>query len=944
MRLTAFDSGRLALARDMFGGLANVEVCEFGQGVSAVLAVRRGSSPMLPPKGLIVSALAEACRDIEEDNPFHAARNFPGFHRILARSWEMVRSYQVELPVNHPQIQAKTAALASIYSRAEQILIQLGRRFNADAMAECPETEPEDPGFTRMIVLTGSEYRPAELEWLTWLASTGIGVDLVAERHAGREPSGALFPTEGELFAQSNRLEARFGPARTLDRANPLARCVFSETEDRALFDCEILETPDMLSECEWVLREAHRRCDVNYSSVAIFCRSLESYGPLLQSAADRLGVPLSMGRRFPLLATSMGRTIIEVLRVCASPDVRDLTRLARTSYFAIECPALRSEFESACRLAYREGPSLAWKEIETWARQGDSENPRPIWLIELLEWRAEALRERVPLEEWRERLKLLSLFPGLERLAEDVTEAEPTLVGRMTIRDQQAVTAMLRSLAYDASVDRISRRRQLSLQEFVRLAHQLWEHEEVTLEPLPGGIQVVHSAASIGEVETLFVMGMLEGEFPRRRTEDALFTDAELALLSPAEPIPNSHDIATAERDEFYRACCAPSHSLVLTYPRVDEDRDNVPAFYLEEIKRVTGITEPRRFFRTQLTPEEPQLDADVRLKRALAGPLAWPPTPSLVSEAAQELVRGFDQPLTPREIADAYECPFRYYAGYRLKLSPSQPRLLWGKLNSIPIRAGLAEIEDVAEAKRRLRASVDEQLGLLLAESLPHDYRLMQAGANRLLDDWVDREFQARQLWPRDQVTTEGINFSEPPLRGRLKLRDGRVVELRGSVPAVSKRGDMDVVHLYRGRDPISDNGAEGEAKFHPHDQLEMALFLLMRSDRDRPAGVEIDHGRGRRLITVGASQFPRQDVKSEMRSTSFEGHERSELLVGMVDRIQIAVDRIQSGDITPTPEEARCHFCDFGELCRRSHRFSEVDDDPFRFEEEEDGIHAD
>lgn len=910
VRLTAFSSSALALCRQLYEDRPNVEICEFGQVVGAVIAERQGVAPLLPARGLIVAALQQACLDLDEESIFGQVKQYPGFHQVLARSWETLRSYRIELP--HPDLPEKTGALTAVYSRAEQLLQMLGRRFNADAMAACPELEPEAPPFSKLIVLAGSEYKPAEFEWLDWLATTGIDVEIVAERHA----AGA------KVFEQADRIEARFGEARLFQSsANALASCVFSDDDVSCLFDCQIIEAPDLLSECEWVLRQAVERPDGQSDSVAIFCRNLESYGPILQAAATRFQVPLSISRRFPLLATSMARTTLEVLDICASPDVRGLMRLTRSPFFPIASLAARKEFEEACRLAYRE-TGHAWTEIANYAAKEEA----PEWLKSVLEWRSTAVEGRATLEVWRERLIEFATTLGFGHDSDEDS------------RDQRAVTAMLRSLAHDASVDRITARRELDVAGFTRICRRLWEREQVSMEPEEGGIQVVSSADQIGPVDVLFVMGMLEGEFPRRRSEDPLFTDDELLRLSPEEPIPNSVAKASAERDEFYRACCAPQRALILSYPRVDEDRDNVPAFYLEEIRRVAGLTEVKRYPRSLLTPEEAKLDADRILAEALDGKAERPKAPELVEPAALAFARGEDSVYSPKELSDALECPFRHFAKYRLALRPSQDRVRWASLSDLPRQANLAEMPDEETARAVLRQRLDEHLGNLMAELLPHDYRLMRAGASRLIDGWISREFRARQLWPRDNVRRDNVGFEHGPLRGKLKLPDGRFVQLRGSVPAVSVRGDLEVVHLYKGGDPIADQSGEGEAKFASHEQLEMSLYLLMRDSRDRPAGVEIDHSGGRRLITVGTATFPRQDVKDEMRSTAFEAFERPDLLGGMVTKVQIAVDRIQSGSITPTPQETRCFYCEFGELCRRSQLFSEADD-PFEVEESDE-----
>ena len=52
-------------------------------------------------------------------------------------------------------------------------------------------------------------------------------------------------------------------------------------------------------------------------------------------------------------------------------------------------------------------------------------------------------------------------------------------------------------------------------------------------------------------------LQGMLEGVFPRRRSEDPILTDlerAEISLYLETRPLPDSHREARRERDQFYR------------------------------------------------------------------------------------------------------------------------------------------------------------------------------------------------------------------------------------------------------------------------------------------------------------------------------------------------------------------------------------------------------
>lgn len=64
----------------------------------------------------------------------------------------------------------------------------------------------------------------------------------------------------------------------------------------------------------------------------------------------------------------------------------------------------------------------------------------------------------------------------------------------------------------------------------------------------------------------------------------------------------------------------------------------------------------------------------------------------------------------------------------------------------------------------------------------------------------------------------------------------------------------------------------------------------------------------------------------------SSRVEPAEQIEVRRNVIQELEQATQRIAQGRINPTPGDP-CRTCEFGELCRRSRDFSDIDD-PFDF----------
>lgn len=907
----------------------------FGSVAGQFLVLARGRMTPLAQQGHVRAAISETCLALTEDSPFFRARRFPGAHSKIdtaldeLRDWGLVADALPDIAEKCSQgLRSKILSLASIEREVSDSLQRIGRERIADriAAALCLETEPTDMG--RLLLFVGSELPPIYEAWICWAVARGAEITAVLD--AANSESG--------LFSRAaNAIERLGAKGFRAGRETPLLASLFVGADLEASPSgegnpvVEISSSADPLAEAEWVIRSvaAELAAGTSADRIAIYCRDAEGYLPLLSASAVRFGVPITTSRRQPLLGNSLTRLTLDVIDFCAGDDVRLLASVLRSSYLCL-APELIEKGILAVREAYRQGDGQ-WQALEGFSRAEETDYP---WLTRLLEWRRAGAAENVSLAHWCERLRDLGAQPWNEEAVnrESVTGT----------RDSYAQTALQRSLAQYATVERARAARRLSLKGFADMARAIWEDAEVSSPTVNGAVRVLSMAAQIGNVDSIYVMGMLEGVFPRRRSEDPILTDADRAELSgllPAlPPLPDSRTKAVAEREEFYRLCAAPARRLAFSYPQTGEDRDNVRAFYLLEVERaMKGEISYRDHKRTELTPAEPAAKADIRLAASLAGPRIKPAANVLQDAEARLLVRdAMRAPMEARHLADALECGFHYLAEHNLGLRPNRRRSRWGYLFGLPKIANLAAVPFREAAEKALGFALENELADLAADASAYDLALLRSGGERLNREWLEREFRSRDLWPRDSVT-EAPRFGEH-LRGQLKADEG-FVQLKGTLPALSERNGYRILHLFKASDPWDETVSREDepwSRLKLKEAFELGLYLRSLYGVSPKTGIEIDCASGSRelfLLPRPAEPVMNHAAKG-FRVTFIDNDLRKAIFKSTNDNILKALRRISGPEVEACPG-SHCSVCEYGELCRRSRDFGEVED-PFASEE--------
>ncbi len=911
--LTAFDDAALTSLAELRPD-DDCEVVGFPALVAKSLAGAGEAHHRLAAAGHQQAAVAHALAELPRDSVLGSGASHPGLHRALLRTLHELHAFGLDaddldaLAAGLPDpLATKLAEMAEVDRALRQTLDTLGRDTHGRQLRACLDALPDRDGEDcRALVLVGGDRCPARLRWLRWAAEAGWNLTVVVERHA----------TDGTLFQGAKEAEEILGvAAQDVGAGHRLLNNLFARGEhDGPALALDIRSAPDPLAECEWALRGC---LEAGPERSGLYVRDLATYAPLLQAAARRLGVPVRASQRVPLLTNAFARLTLTVLEFAAGSDVRALRPVLSSSYLGLDGRDRRI-VESGLREAHRMR-FLQWDTLRTWATGGSFP-----WLERILEWREGARSAGEDLGGWLDRLRaLVHELPWHGAYGGEAYDSG---------RDTRAFSAMQTALANEASVERAVGAAGLDLAGFARRCRTLWEAADVSLPTAEFGVPVATHASALTGVHTLFVLGMLEGSFPRRAAQDPILGDEERRLISAArlgEPsLPLSANRAAEERDEFYRVCAAATHRLVLSYPLADDSRDNVPAFYLEAAALAAGGATRTDLPRTLLAPasDECIAPADLAMRAALDAPRE-PPAPTVLTDpSARELVAAPAGERTAGELRDALRCAFLYGARHRLSLRPGRRESRWHRLRSLPQAARLAAAPDRDAAKQALEDALEAQLDLFASEVPEWEIPLLRAGGKRLVADWLRREFAARNLWPMDEGSLRlNVAFGEAGVRSQMPLG----VSLSGIAPAVSTYGATKTMHLYAGAVPPVKDLTEADRLFY-------GLHLLALYEPGASVQLEVESTGGRRTRlridrNGGVARRPNEGLDMEWLVDEDDAYSaRKQFFDGIKESLRRALRTVEAGEMRPTPGDP-CDGCEFGELCRRSRLFGE-DDSPF------------
>lgn len=913
--VTGFDDALLKLGANYLPEDGDASYLPFADLIVRLLACCEIEAIRLATHGHLSAAIGLACRALPSESPFSDAARFTGTHTRIEQALRDLRhwgidsdSLQVTARSGPGHEQRRLQSLAEVEVEVTTTLGRIGRELLSDQIGRLLPANPVHPlPFKRVILLSGSEPPPRYLKVIRWLSDHGVPVVILAPWLKNSQQlvdnlqamSGSLEVPVSEP-AESIWVHSLFGKEAVLDEAPEVG----------------IVSTGDRLSECEWAIREAMElnSTGLRYDAMGVFTRDPERYGPLLRSSAQRLGIPVSVSVAAPLLTNGFASFLLRLLTALSDDSPRGLIPLIGSSYSGLSRDEQIHIREKIREL--RVARTWSWEALRDWLLSWE---PSSATLSGAVTWKVELGIAQGSMAEWHGRLQSL-----IESAALNTRVGAPESPTRDS--DLRAMAALLRATADSASVEEAHGGIQRNFAEFSRRCASLWESEVMVTVSETGGIRMCTQADSLPELDVLFVVGMLEGSMPRRRREDSILRDTDRALLNQhlglTPPLPDSFAVARKERDIFLTLCASASKCLVFSYPRTDEESDNVPAFYLSELERcLEGRIQKADRPVGEFVPvmDECRAFSDGRLRAALDLPEVLLSPQGLTEHDAIGLVTpDFELPIEIDELGKALTCSFQSAFRFRLRLFDREHQDPASRLTGIPQKALLAGAKSPNEARTALESAITDLLESSRAESENWEIALIESAASRLVNEWIQREFAARELWARDEADA-AYNFKlDERLKHEMKI-SGKTVRFSARIPAMYRIGDLSVIQLFRrsapDKSPFEDNSKVS-------DWIRFGLLLLSQHGRAKGVALEVDGYNGKRSLLVAPSES-----SSFLRSDQAEGLRR----IGVADSIpslaeqvksavRQAVDQLSEGSIRPTPSEA-CKFCAYGDLCRFS-----------------------
>ncbi|MEN6460331.1 MAG: PD-(D/E)XK nuclease family protein, partial [Syntrophomonas sp.] len=183
-----------------------------------------------------------------------------------------------------------------------------------------------------------------------------------------------------------------------------------------------------------------------------------------------------------------------------------------------------------------------------------------------------------------------LKIERNILELSEDITFEEKIRLVRRDLRAWQAFSGILNEMEAAA---RILGNDETTLNSFWQQLRSYADSESYSPDTVcRGGVQILAPTQIRGlKFNTVVVMGMQEGEFPRSINSDWVINDRERVELRPEIDLPTSWELYQREKVLFKMVREACRGQLWLTYPAIDEDGQAVLAsLYIEEMGRYLG------------------------------------------------------------------------------------------------------------------------------------------------------------------------------------------------------------------------------------------------------------------------------------------------------------------------------------------------------------------
>jgi ATP-dependent helicase/nuclease subunit B len=462
-------------------------------------------------------------------------------------------------------------------------------------------------------------YNRVQVRLLSLLSSLGVKVVTTLTYEENRAIHIWQGPTRARLDAHATEIvDCSTTPANAIDLAaiNFMRddEAVSTPRLDSYKEIINITSAPDRLTEVREVAREIKRLIGeerFGLGQIAVVCRSLESYTPHLERVFDEHAIPLKCDRSAALGENPL---VVALMRLLSLSEKSFQRRVCldclRSPYFDFSFAELdTSSIDTLDRLSMVENVIRGcdqWREAivatgERVKRRDESDRldeeakeDRQARYSRLCD-RMNALFEMLAFAHTSTRSDCVE---AIHTVLEKLKVIERLAVSEMAARDRIALDTFLKLLS-TLSESRYNKTGEATWPDFLNeLANAVASSTYVppTFEGPAVVAQEIHNLRP-RRYRAVFILGMVEGEFPIRSTERSPYTLFEREeLRRTGLDLTETPADAGADLAQFYRAISLATDRLFLSFPRTDlAGGELLPSYLIDEVKLVASTEEIR-------------------------------------------------------------------------------------------------------------------------------------------------------------------------------------------------------------------------------------------------------------------------------------------------------------------------------------------------------------
>jgi ATP-dependent helicase/nuclease subunit B len=535
---------------------------------------------------------------------------------------------------------ALVAANATDAERAGLAALRLLEAESYNRALAPPQSPPPSSLLSRPISLVAADgfdfYTPVQVRLLSLLSAAGVETIVTLSYEARRAVHFWQERTRSRLaVASAEVIDCASSPSNQIERAAArlLEDDAASEPEqEREPSAIQIFSAPDRAAEVRAVAREV-KRLVLNEGfapdEIAVVSRSLSLYGHHLERIFADCSIPLALDCSLPLGDNPTVIALLRLLNLAARSFSRratiDCLRMPffDLSYFGLDEAAIdkldrlsvkqnvarnRAQWSSALKAAASETKERRRSEIDAEDEEATLDERREIYssLSDKLDRFFDALtpEPKATRRDYAARVERLIALLRVRELScgeydGAAIEAFQSLLAAIEGDQADAIAGADRDLLAGGEIPWSLFYAELERAVAATSIERPTARRSVIAQEVPGMRPHRYRA--------LFVLGLIEGEFPARVSESAPYTAVEREALRRAGiDFAETSSDAGADVAQFYKAMTRAAERLYLTYARTDlAGGELLKSYLIDEVAAVADVKEARTA-RSVSQPEE--------------------------------------------------------------------------------------------------------------------------------------------------------------------------------------------------------------------------------------------------------------------------------------------------------------------------------------------------